>query len=1266
MTDMNNIINNNNGEPIRGRVALSVTPPTTPVGYVPPAELPTINIPVNDTLIPSSEVEESVAPIEWETGALPAQEVEKQPVQNTSLDNAIQQASSIGGAITPAPLVSSQAELALKTLQDLKGQGSDERYYNYQLNRALAQQGFGSDMAKRYDIPTALKEGIGLQALGSNALNSAKSLGTGIAATGAILPKALQYSANIPMSTDDYNFINEIVQQTGDFLRYADKGQKASTLTELALTGNLLPAQDIEKIVETGNYGAIVPTMINNWYRDPVQGSIDLIGMIPALGGIGAAIRGVTKAGKVGSKAGRVANMATKATAINNPSKAAKTVYDVANASASQALTKVRNVGEQLKNFSVKELTQAIKSINEGNPVAGRIAQAKEALRAFQKEWKTVLENYAPYSIEMTDNDFAATQRVARLMNMSFDKVRKEIALAKDLANSEINSLKKTLYQDAKLKPEDIKSVSKISGERLGEVIDRFKFNIPESVQEILNNLKSKEYFVVDSDKLKATGFTRNGVTGLKAIKNANGSLDIGRMLRSAMHEEVHNTLSKVAKNPELYRAKLNSLFDDLSSFYNKIKGSSSLSLEQVKKSIMNSTREDLIKASKNKTKDPHSYMTNAEETVARMVGAFTEQGLRDLDNKLYNNIKPSKTIRDFFKDESNVNSKVLDLYDESLRMAEKGDIFPLTQADAQGASSIRDALAYQEGLADVRIAGKASSRIAGDAPYEEVAKALKNNAKWLSKKAGEITETISKEAVKANGEELEKGLSKGNLKYVNPDDFNTTKDLEKLQYSDVKDATHTMPVNQDLTKNLAKYNEYFRDANPFAKGTALAEGYAIAKGVKLGSGRYLYGNAITGAANMLLNSGLDLPLDIADALKSKNSLARSLGIHREMILPETKTYTPVGKAFAMTNKPVSSMLSGIDATMQNFFGEVAAHNNLRRQGIPFNKRVNKVLELTTQDEQKLGDIINDVRRVALIQSGDSIVPRQLRGLTALTTGDFWRWHEEAARSAGHMIKKRPYLSGLILNRLMGDVAFDREMQHRYNIKADMDKPNVHLKMDYRDGQFKEVSSEIVPMMNTLKFTTEVADALAGKGKISEALGQVSPWTTTILNASMGIDRYGNPIKREGVTVDYKTKKRYLNGQELKGVQGDELISAIINTFSVYPSLYNKTLAPTAAMLKGENFYQPYGSSIFGSFKPDNPMVPNETSLMFSGNPMRVTTPQNNLDSYAGLFETRYYDENRPDHPAALRGLIKQDLRNKGRLLQEYNRYINETTGGGF
>ena len=101
-------------------------------------------------------------------------------------------------------------------------------------------------------------------------------------------------------------------------------------------------------------------------------------------------------------------------------------------------------------------------------------------------------------------------------------------------------------------------------------------------------------------------------------------------------------------------------------------------------------------------------------------------------------------------------------------------------------------------------------------------------------------------------------------------------------------------------------------------------------------------------------------------------------------------------------------------------------------------------------------------------------------------------------------------------------------------------------------------------------------------------------------------------------------------------------------------------------MLRGENFYQPYGSSIFGSFKPDNPMVPNETSLMFSGNPMKVTTPQNNLDSYAGLFETRYYNENRPDHPAALRGLIKQDLRNKGRLLQEYNRYINETTGGGF
>ena len=105
------------------------------------------------------------------------------------------------------------------------------------------------------------------------------------------------------MSTDDYYFMNEIFQQTGDFLRYATPEQKASTAAELLLTGNLLPAQDIEEIRRTGNYEAIVPTMINNWFRDPVQGSIDLLtGALTAAGGLGA---GLKLGGRLIGKAGK-------------------------------------------------------------------------------------------------------------------------------------------------------------------------------------------------------------------------------------------------------------------------------------------------------------------------------------------------------------------------------------------------------------------------------------------------------------------------------------------------------------------------------------------------------------------------------------------------------------------------------------------------------------------------------------------------------------------------------------------------------------------------------------------------------------------------------------------------------------------------------------------------------------------------------------------------------------------------------------------------
>lgn len=67
----------------------------------------------------------------------------------------------------------------------------------------------------------------------------------------------------------------------------------------------------------------------------------------------------------------------------------------------------------------------------------------------------------------------------------------------------------------------------------------------------------------------------------------------------------------------------------------------------------------------------------------------------------------------------------------------------------------------------------------------------------------------------------------------------------------------------------------------------------------------------------MLLNSGAELPLDIAQALASKGELSRNLGTFREMRLPDAKAYTPFGKVFIATNKPISSMFNVFDTHMQ-------------------------------------------------------------------------------------------------------------------------------------------------------------------------------------------------------------------------------------------------------------------------------------------------------------------------------------------------------------
>ena len=145
------------------------TLPALPAGNVPVIvpEIPAIS----DELINTDTTQQvPTAATEWQSGAPVPVQVEPS---------------------TPTPMVADNNKVIFpqqqQTIQQLAQtlQSNPEAYERYQTNRALAQQGFGSEMASRYNINDILKDGGLLPKLRENALDSLNTLGTGIAAAGA-------------------------------------------------------------------------------------------------------------------------------------------------------------------------------------------------------------------------------------------------------------------------------------------------------------------------------------------------------------------------------------------------------------------------------------------------------------------------------------------------------------------------------------------------------------------------------------------------------------------------------------------------------------------------------------------------------------------------------------------------------------------------------------------------------------------------------------------------------------------------------------------------------------------------------------------------------------------------------------------------------------------------------------------------------------------------------------------------------------------------
>lgn len=526
------------------------------------------------------------------------------------------------------------------------------------------------------------------------------------------------------------------------------------------------------------------------------------------------------------------------------------------------------------------------------------------------------------------------------------------------------------------------------------------------------------------------------------------------------------------------------------------------------------------------------------------------------------------------------------------------------------------------------RYAGKGSSREYGSATSEQLAKAY---TEALDKTIQQIAEakmdrTVSDRVLQgtfSDGTPLVTEATK-KVKYIDSNLLQDGRLTSALRSARDEMFDGAIPI--DATTHGSLLNQFGRlGGNIFAGG--LNDAYGLMKDAILSSGTYLGGNALSGMANMVLNSNIGLFDDMINAVRSKGQLAEKLGVARQLGVDTRHFRYKPSQAIHNVNRIVGGkLITDADAAMQNFFAEVAAHAKLRRQGIKFNDRSNSIADMA---KANLADTINDVKQVALINPSRSLVPRSLQSLAGINP--FWRWQDTAFQSTYHTLMQHPILSQLVAANFFGTIGFDKEMQIRQNMNIKSDKKLVTYVPDSKTGGAKEVTMDFLPVMTAVKATIDPA-----------SLARTVPLLGDMVNAAQGKNAYGKPFQRTHesrldatvVQGDKRYQRDPKTGQ-IKEIGGrvDEVISTLLRDISGIPNLVNKTAGPAFAGLvnlaTGRDdirFYQPLGQSIFGSLSTGQPDT--ARAIFQSGDPTRGMTGADLMRRVLNLYETPYYPEN--------------------------------------
>lgn len=598
-----------------------------------------------------------------------------------------------------------------------------------------------------------------------------------------------------------------------------------------------------------------------------------------------------------------------------------------------------------------------------------------------------------------------------------------------------------------------------------------------------------------------------------------------------------------------------------------------------------------------------HTNFSDVEREIRPMLDLISEGKIADVENLAKTNSATAKLANDVL---------------EANKLYEKGRIFPVTHVNAMELGTQR--------VADIASAadrtlnrGRFSERVLGTQTYQDIANQLVKPDLFLEQLGRRFLDRNLSNAILA-GEFG--GLS------IAPSAAKNTVFLDRklLENGNVSEALKRMEKTAQRADDISMDKWTAQSLKEQLESGAALQGflgnaYRIGKSNLLAQGTYLGANAITGASNLLMNSGAYAISDLIDAVKSQGKLAKEMGLYRRDI--ERLSKEPLVNFIERFNRYTGGAVTRfLDRKIQNTLAEAGAHAELRKLGYGYNQRLNAIANM---EKKKLGDTIMDVARVANLNSTRTLLPQGVANSAFLAINPFWRWQDTATQGTIRMLEKNPIAANVVLGDVLTQLAFNDEMQNRMNLHADIDKPYVTFKVDPNTGNFKTISAEFVPMTTTLKLIDFTGTDYARNPNL--------PIIGDLYMAAQGKGTNGKPLRR-GETSNTITQiinnTRYEFSKdnpygELKpiGGKGDEILNTALRTVFGLPNLANKTIFPLLAPLFNEEgeYYQPYAGSLVGSFGTSGTQ-----NIIMGGDPRRSRSAQDVINALSGTYEQDVYN----------------------------------------